>query len=77
MSVLDIRSRAICTSNYSEEEFAYIRAQNENDNICTPQNASFLNLLTSNLNRRSAPAYILNYILILPRSRSILQDTRN
>ena len=67
-----LRSRAICTSNYSEEEFGYISPQNENDNICTPQSASFLDLLTSNLNRRCVPAYILNYILIWTRSRSNL-----
>ena len=54
-------SRAIRTFNYSEEEFGYISPQNENRNICTPQSASFLDLLTSNLNRRCVPAYILNY----------------
>ena len=58
------RSRAAATINYSEEEKGYIGPQNENDNICIRQSASFLDLLTSNRDRRRAPAYILNYILI-------------
>ena len=51
------RNRADCYSNLSEEEKTYIRPQKENDNICTPQSASFLNLLTSNFTPRAATAH--------------------